>query len=484
MVHNMTSIQPVIICGGAGERLWPLSRAGFPKQFLCLTGQTSLFQEAAKRMMLLEGDALSIASPLVVTGEEHRFVASEQLREIGAEPRAMLLEPVGKNTAPALTLAALAAIESGDDPILVVTPADQAIGNAPRFVSAVNHAIRDALAGHIVILGVPPNRIETGYGYIQATDRSAPTFIVDRFVEKPDTEAALQYTKEGNYYWNAGIVVLKASVWLKALECFSPIIATTTRAAWDARSSDITFIRPSAVEFSAIPSNSIDYAVLEQCPGSSFPIRMVLLDAGWSDLGSWDSVWKELSKDQSGNAHIGDVFSIESSNTLVMASNRLVTLIGVQNLVVVETPDAILVADKTHSRKVKEIISQLQLQNREECTLHRKVHRPWGWYDGIDQGARFKVKRIQVKPGESLSLQKHDCRAEHWVVVQGIAEITCGDKKLQLVENQSTYIPLGEVHRLANPGSTPLEIIEVQSGSYLGEDDIVRYEDHYGRSLK
>ena len=306
---------------------------------------------------------------------------------------------------------------------------------------------------------------------------------VQRFVEKPNADTAQQYLNEGGYYWNAGMFVLKASVWLNALAAFRPDIAESTTIAWNGKTQDNTFVRPGKAEFIAIPSESIDYAVMEHCPGSSFPIRMVPLDAGWNDLGAWDAVWNVLSKDANGNAHLGDVLTTDSKNTLVHATSRLVSLVGVKNLIVVETPDAVLVADKTRSQDVKHIVTQLQTTKREEHTLHRKVHRPWGWYDSIDEGGRFKVKRIQVKPGASLSLQKHHHRAEHWIVVKGTAEITNGERVLLLTENQSTYIPpLGEVHRLANPGSIPLEIIEVQSGGYLGEDDIVRFEDNYGRA--
>jgi mannose-1-phosphate guanylyltransferase/mannose-6-phosphate isomerase len=476
-----TKVQPVILCGGSGTRLWPLSRAGFPKQFLCLTGAESLFQQAAKRLMGLGTDRIQVTDPLVVTGEEHRFLATEQLREIGVSPVAALLEPVARNTAPALTLAALAAVESGEDPVLVVTPADQTVADASAFNGAMYEAIGQAAEGAIVILGVTPDRPETGYGYIQAVVAPTPTLVVERFVEKPDEATARRYLAAGGYYWNAGMFVLKASVWLQAIESFRPDIAATTRAAWAQRSADAAFVRPGAAEFAAIPSDSIDYAVMERCPGSSFPIRMAPLDAGWSDLGAWDAVWNVLPKDEQGNAHVGDVLATESSNTLVHATSRLVAVVGVENLVVVETPDAVLVADRSRSQDVKHIVNALQQQKREEHTLHRKVHRPWGWYDSIDEGGRFKVKRIQVKPKASLSLQKHHHRAEHWVVVSGTAEITCGDKIQLLTENQSTYIPLGEVHRLANPGTIPLEIIEVQSGGYLGEDDIVRFEDVYGR---
>jgi mannose-1-phosphate guanylyltransferase/mannose-6-phosphate isomerase len=332
-----------------------------------------------------------------------------------------------------------------------------------------------------VILGVTPDRPETGYGYIRAVVAPTPTLVVERFVEKPDEPTAREYLKEGGYYWNSGMFVLKASVWLEAIECFRPDIALTTRIAWAQRSSDAAFVRPGKKEFSAIPSESIDYAVMERCPESRFPISMAPLEAGWNDLGAWDAVWNVLPKDPNGNAHVGDVLETGCSNTLVHANSRLVALIGVQNLVVVETSDAVLVADRSRSQDVKHIVNALQHQKREEHTLHRKVHRPWGWYDSIDEDGRFKVKRIHVKPGASLSLQKHKFRAEHWVVVSGTAKITCGNKLLLLTENQSTFIPLGEIHSLANPGSIPLEIIEVQSGCYLGEDDIVRIKDSYGR---
>ncbi len=400
-----------------------------------------------------------------------------------------LLEPMGRNTAPALTLAALAAMKNGQDPVLVVTPADQTIVKTAAFTAAVQQAIAQAEQGNIVILGVTPDKPETGYGYIRVarhceerSDAAIEPLTVQAFVEKPDLPTAQRYLSEGGYYWNAGMFVLKASVWLAAIEQFAPAILQATRTAWDARKTDGTFVRPGKAEFEAIPSESVDYAVMEHCPGSAFSIQMVPLDAGWSDLGARDAVWQVQQKDAHGNAHVGDVLHTNSHNTLVHASSRLVSLVGVSDLVVVETADAVLVASKANSQDVKHIVSQLTAQKREEHTLHRKVHRPWGWYDSIDEGGRFKVKRIQVKPKASLSLQKHHHRAEHWIVVTGTAEITNGDKVLTLTENQSTYIPLGEVHRLANPGSIPLEIIEVQSGSYLGEDDIVRFEDTYGRA--
>ncbi len=476
-------VQPVILCGGSGTRLWPLSRAGFPKQFLCLTGEQSLFQLAAIRLMGLCTRSVEVSSPLIVTNEEHRFLALEQLREAGIESGGLLLEPIGRNTAPALTLAALQAREAGADPILVVTPADQTIADVATFTQAMHLAIQEAASGCIVILGISPDRPETGYGYIQ-TDNHAlqeSVFAVRRFVEKPDVGAAQKYFDSGEYYWNAGIFVLKASVWLAALENFRPDVAQATRFAWEKRITDNAFIRPSGSDFAAIPAESIDYAVMEHCPDNGFPIKMVPLVAGWNDLGAWDAVWQVLPKDAFGNAHVGDVLTKDTHRTFVHASNRLVALVGVENLIVVETPDAVLVADISRSQEVKSIVSQLDHEQRKEHTLHLKVHRPWGWYNNIDEGQRFKVKRIMVKPKASLSLQKHHYRAEHWIVVKGTAEITCGDKTILLTENQSTYIPLGEIHRLANPGTTPLEIIEVQSGDYLGEDDVVRVEDHYGR---
>jgi mannose-1-phosphate guanylyltransferase/mannose-6-phosphate isomerase len=477
----MTLVTPVILCGGSGTRLWPLSRIGFPKQFLCLTGQYSLFQQAATRLAQLGNSDIIVAQPLLVTGEDHRFLATEQLREANIELGQALLEPTGRNTAPALTLAALAAQVSGQDPVLVVTPADQTVANTAAFTQAMQQAIEEAVLGTIVILGITPDRPETGYGYIQVKGGADTVLPVQRFVEKPDAATAQSFLNEGGYFWNAGIFVLKASVWLKALEQFRPDILQATLIAWDQRREDGRFVRPCEEAFKAIPSESIDFAVMEHATASGLPIKMVSLDAGWSDLGAWDALWNVLPKDANGNAFVGDVLSTESRNTLVHATSRLVSLVGVDDLVVIETPDAVLVSDRMRSQDVKHIVMALAVQGREEQTLHRKVHRPWGWYDSIDEGSRFKVKRIQVNPGASLSLQKHHHRAEHWIVVKGTAEITNGEKKLTLTENQSTYIPLGEVHRLANPGTIPLEVIEVQSGSYLGEDDIVRFDDRYGR---
>lgn len=485
----MNQIVPVILCGGSGSRLWPLSRAGFPKQFLCLTGNESLFQQAIARVLSIADTAMEVLSTIVVSNDDHRFLVSEQLREIGMPAHKNILEPEGRNTAPAVTLAALQAVELSNDPILFVTPADQTIVDNQAFVEASRRAIDCATNGSIVILGIMPTHAETGYGYILANSDGDQEHVrkVVGFFEKPSAAVADQYLQDGNYYWNAGIFVMRASVWLKAIEKFRPDILDAVRQSWMRRTqdsvSDIGFVRPSKTDFVKVPSESVDYAVLERCTESSFPLQMVPLDAGWNDLGAWDSVWKVCPKDSEGNVFLGDVISVNSRNNLVHAQDRLVSLVGVENLVVVETSDAILVADRAKSQDVKRIVEKLNQSSRVETALHRKVNRPWGWYDSIDEGGRFKVKRIHVKPEASLSLQMHHHRAEHWVVVSGTAKITNGKKEMIISENQSTYIPLGEVHRLENPGHIPLEIIEIQTGSYLGEDDIVRFNDNYGRSL-
>ncbi len=486
-------IHPVILCGGSGTRLWPLSRSGFPKQFLVLSGDgsnQSLFQQAISRITSVADNHIGLGKTLIVTNEEHRFLALDQLRELKDVQATLLLEPTGKNTAPALTLAALYAQDSSEnqeDPILVVTPADQTITNPAAFTKALQSAIAIVKEGAIAILGITPTSPQTGYGYIKVKgDAINNAYTVERFVEKPNEATAKQYLEEGGYFWNGGMFVLKASVWLDALKEFRPDIFGATETAWVARTTDqsdqATFVRPDKEIFSTIPSESIDYAVIEKCPGSKYPIKMVELDAGWNDLGAWDAVWQVGKQDEQGNVTTGDTLITNSKNSLVHASTRLVSAVGVENLIIVETADAVLVADRKNSQDVKHIVNQLESQKREEKNLHRKVSRPWGWYDSVDEGERFKVKRIQVKPGASLSLQMHHHRAEHWIVVKGTAEITNGDQVILLTENQSTYIPQGQTHRLANPGKTPLEIIEVQSGSYLGEDDIVRFEDTYGRS--
>ena len=475
---NRIPVQPVVMAGGSGTRLWPLSRSGFPKQFLVLSGNTSLFQQAVSRLQALADDQFSLSAALVVGNEEHRFLVLDQLRELAIEPAAVLLEPVGRNTAPAMTLAALQARQDGADPVLVVVAADQTVTDGAAYTAALGRAVAQAAEGAIAILGIRPDRPDTGYGYIRAEGD-----LVAEFVEKPDLATAQRYLAAGSYFWNAGLFVVRASVWLAALQRFRPDILAACEAAFAARTSDAKFVRPGKTEFAAVPAESVDYAVMEKCPGV-LDIRMQQLDAGWNDLGAWEAVWQVAQKDADGNASTGDAIVRDSRNTLVHATSRLVSVVGLHDVVVVETPDAVLVADRERSQDVKKIVAQLGNAQRGEQNLHRKVHRPWGWYDSIDHGPRHQVKRILVKPGASLSLQMHHHRAEHWIVVSGTAEVTNGDKVIMLTENQSTYIPLGQTHRLANPGKVPLEIIEVQSGSYLGEDDIVRFEDTYGRVPK
>lgn len=427
---------------------------------------------------------IAVGETLIVTNEEHRFLVLDQLRELPHVSASLLLEPTGRNTAPALTLAALQAMADGNDPILVVTPADQTVKNTDAYTIALQDSIRVAAEGAIVILGIKPDKPETGFGYIKRD--GAPglyhEYHVAHFVEKPDAKTAETYLASGDYAWNSGMFVVRASIWLKALKHFRPDILESTSNAFAHSVRDHLFVRPDSALFERIPSESVDFAVMEKCPGSEFPIKMVSLDAGWNDLGAWDAVWQVGEQDASGNVSSGDTILQNTSNTLVNASHRLVSTVGVSNLVIIETADAVLVADRNESQGVKQIVTQLEAQNREERLLHRKVPRPWGWYDTIDVGERFKVKRIQVNPGASLSLQKHTKRSEHWVVVTGVAQVTCGEKIITLHENESTYIPLGETHRLANIGTLPLEIIEVQSGVYLGEDDIIRFDDSYGRN--
>jgi mannose-1-phosphate guanylyltransferase/mannose-6-phosphate isomerase len=481
-------VLPVILAGGSGTRLWPLSRALHPKQYLAFGSEETLFQQAVRRLAALAGEGIVLGEACIVANEEHRFTVVEQLREIDAAPACVLLEPAGRNTAPALTLAALQARRGGTaDPILVVTPADHAIRDAAACTAALRRAIAAAASGSIVVLGIRPDRPETGYGYIRtsATEGGAGDLLdVSAFVEKPDLATAERYLAEGNYFWNSGMFVLRASTWLAALERFRPDISGAAEAAWRRSTSDGPFLRFDARAFAAIPAESIDYAVMEPASreGSGLTLRMVPLDAGWSDLGAWDAVWQVGAHDDAGNATHGDAHLRDSRNTLVHATSRLVGVIGLDDITVVETADAVLVAHRSKSPQVKEMVAALAQAGRSEASTHVRVHRPWGWYESMDSGPRFQVKRILVKPGARLSLQMHHHRAEHWIVVSGTAEVTNGESVTMISENQSTYIALGQKHRLANPGKVPLEIIEVQSGSYLGEDDIVRFEDNYGRS--
>ena len=480
----MIEVAPVILCGGSGSRLWPMSRAGFPKQFLCLNGENSLFQDAILRMKRLETTEIKVSKPLIVTGEDHRFLVTEQLREIGIEFQCALLEPYSKNTAPALTMAAFEATKENQDPVLIVIPADHMIDDVEEFAATIQRGVLEAEKGNIITLGVTPKTPETGYGYIKVIKEttSPEVFKIKDFKEKPDLQTANVYLKNNDYYWNSGVYILKASVWMKAIKKFNLEIHDTVFKAWKKRTQEMKFIRPNKEEFLKIPQESIDYAVIEYCPSGNIPIKMIHLDTGWSDLGTWESVWKSLPKDISGNASKGDVIILDSKNTLVQATSRLVTLLGVEDLIVIETPDAVLVTDKQNNQNLRKISEVLAAKERDEQTQHRKVLRPWGWYDNIDHGTRFKVKRILVNPGASISLQVHYHRSEHWIVVSGVAEIIKGNDTVLLNENQSIYIAPEEVHRLTNPGEFPLEIIEVQSGVYLGEDDIVRISDKYGRT--
>jgi len=465
---------PVIMAGGSGTRLWPRSRQLYPKQFCALMGQKTMLQETISRL-----DALDCAAPLVICNEEHRFLAAEQLRQIGREDAQILLEPVGRNTAPAIALAALQATRAGDDPVLLVLAADHLIGDSASFAESVRKAAVLAARGRLVTLGVVPERAETGYGYIKRGDPIGEEgFIVDRFEEKPDAKTARKYIQSNNYYWNSGMFLFRAGVFLEELARHAPAVLSACRKAVAEPRPDMQFVRIDGEAFKASPAISIDYAVMEKTDRAA----VVPLDAGWNDIGSWSALWAVKERDENGNALDGDVIAISTANTLVSAERRLVAVLGVEDLVVVETPDAVLVAHRDCVQDVKKIVETLQAQARCEHVNHRRVYRPWGDYDSIDVGVRDQVKRITVKPGAKLSVQMHHHRAEHWVVVRGAAKVQKGDQTLLLAEDQSTYIPVGELHSLENPGKILLELIEVQSGSYLGEDDIVRFEDRYGRS--
>lgn len=478
-------VQPVILCGGSGSRLWPLSREQHPKQLLQLFGQHSLLQATALRLNGL-GGGWAVKPPVLVGNDDYRFIIAEQIRQTGLPKPTLVLEPVGRNTAPALTLAALAALAQGDDPVLVVMPADHVVLNEPAFCQAVQVAAGWAQEGKLVTFGIAATAPETGFGYIRrgAALAGGGAYTVAEFVEKPDAATARAYVDSGEFYWNGGIFVLKASVWLGKLRELQPAMAAACEAAFSAVQADMDFIRPDAAAFKACPADSIDYAVMERLASASHNTQEVVvvpLEAGWSDVGAWSAVWEASPKDADGNVLVGDALAVGSRNSLVMSHSRLVACVGLTDTMVVETPDAVLVVHKDCVQQVKDVVTQLKARQRPEATTARKVHRPWGWYDGIDAGARFQVKRIVVNPGASLSLQMHHHRAEHWIVVQGTALVTRGEETFLVAENQSTYIPLGEKHRLENPGKVPLEMIEVQSGSYLGEDDIVRFQDVYGR---
>lgn len=476
----MISLIPVILCGGIGSRLWPLSRSNYPKQFLkSLAGDQSLFMQTLLRLDQLKSDTqFKIERAVIVASEAHRFLLLDQLHELGKHCD-IILEPEGKNTAPSLCLAALHIQQNyPQNSIMLVLPADHFIDNQSIFAEKLTQA--SALAYQqkaIVTLGIQPKNAATAYGYIQNQKTNANHRQVVNFVEKPDKATAEQYLQSGDYAWNSGIFILSAELCLAALQQFAKDIYQSAQLAWQQHKLDPPFLRPLAEQFARCPSQSIDYAVMEHA-AKALPMLMLELDCGWNDLGTWQAVLEQAEN----NAHHGDVLAIDSQNCYVSANHRLVATLGLQDLIIIETADAVLVAHKDHSQDIGKIVNELKAQQREEPDLHRKVYRPWGWYDSIDEGDRFKVKRICVKPKASLSLQKHHHRAEHWVVVQGTAEVTCGERVQLLSENQSSYIPLGETHRLRNPGTIPLEIIEVQSGSYLGEDDIVRLDDVYGRA--
>ena len=482
----MMLIQPVILSGGSGTRLWPLSREKYPKQLLPLIGSDSLLQATVRRVDGIAGVAL--AAPMVVCNEEYRFVIAEQLRVMG-KPGSVLLEPLGRNTAPALTLAAHAAIKDGADPVLLVMPADHVILDVHAFQQVVSEGALLAEQGAVVTFGITPDSPETGYGYIQSGEAygAGDAKCISRFVEKPDLKTAQSYLDEGTYSWNSGLFMMRASVWLSAVGVCRPDIARACELAWQQGAADGEFMRVGKDAFSQCPSDSIDYAVMERITGATkghaeLPTGVVIpLSAGWSDVGAWDALWNVLPKDSDGNVAQGDVLMQDSRNTLALSEGRLIACVGVDDLIVVETADAILVANKNKTQDVKKIVDRLKQAGRSEGQTHRKVFRPWGWYDSVDAGKRFQVKRIVVKPGAALSLQMHHHRAEHWIVVSGTAKVTQGEKTFLVTENESTYIPLGTTHRLENPGKVALEMIEVQSGSYLGEDDIVRFEDVYGR---
>jgi mannose-1-phosphate guanylyltransferase/mannose-6-phosphate isomerase len=473
-----TLIQPVILCGGSGTRLWPLSREHHPKPLHALNGERTLLQETAMRCHGLP----AIGEPLVICNESHRYMVQEQLRRVGAKPKAILLEPKGRGTAPALTLAAVHSV-TADDPVLLAMPSDHYIVQPEAFHRAVERGVALAQQGYVVTFGVPPTAPETGYGYIRvgkalSGDGAA---YVEAFVEKPDAAKAKEYFDSGRFLWNSGIFAVRASVWLEAIASFRKDIFSACERAYRQGKRDGAFLRIEAGAFGECPSDSIDYAVMERIVQEAETIHAVVvpLEAGWSDVGAWDALWSIEKKDADGNVIHGDVHAAETKNALLISQHRLLACVGLEDVVVVETADAVMVAKKDKAQSVGQLVSRLKAAGRDEALAHRKVHRPWGTYDGIERGERFQVKRIVVEPGAALSLHYH--RAEHWIVVRGTARVTRGTESFLLTENESTYIPPGTKHRLENPGRFPLELIEVQSGSYLEEDDIVRFDDAYGR---
>lgn len=536
------NLLPVILAGGGGSRLWPLSRQKRPKQFLCLDDNLSSNNQTMLQQTISRLNGINNQPPMLICNEEHRFIAAEQMRQLGVEHGGIFLEPVGRNTAPAIALAAIHALEvnddtdisdatgTKDDPLLLVLAADHVIENVEAFQTAVKQAAILAQQDKLVTFGIVANSPETGYGYIR---RGAPiassgelrasrgkiggeekgesrkdkvesekidAFFVDRFVEKPDLYTATEYVKSGEYYWNSGMFMFKASRYLDVLKQFSPDIVTACKKAMQVQNEDMDFVRVDKQAFMDCPSDSIDYAVMEPLTqrsknnessdsnnsnySNNSQVVVIPLDAGWNDIGGFKALWEISAQDENNNAISGDVKTVDTNNCLIMSDDKLIATVGVDNLVIVNTKDTVLVAHKDHAQNVKEIVNQLKADDRPEVTFHREVYRPWGKYDSVDNGDRFQVKRITVKPGAKLSVQMHHHRAEHWIVVSGTAKVTNGDQTILLTENQSTYIPIGTVHALENPGKVELELIEVQSGSYLGEDDIVRFEDRYGRVEK
>jgi mannose-1-phosphate guanylyltransferase / mannose-6-phosphate isomerase len=469
------TLYPVILSGGAGTRLWPLSREHFPKPLMPLVSDRSLLQDTAVRLDGVPGQG----EALYVCNEEHRFLVAEQVSHLDRKPAAIILEPEGRNTAPALTLAALYLVQRDPDALMIVMPADHVMTQPQAFVDAVQQGRADAGQGALVTFGIVPDRPESGYGYIRRgsalPDSSA--FRVGEFVEKPDLQTAQAYLDSGDYYWNSGIFLMRADRWLDEVERFAPLILQHCRAAMRLGSQDCDFFRVSKADFLSCPSDSIDYAVMEKTDRAV----VLPLSAGWSDVGAWPALWNICPRDADGNVIRGDVLAEDTHNAFLLAQHRCVATVGLDDIIVIETADAVLVASKDKAQDVKAIVNRLKAAKRDEYKIHRQVYRPWGSYEGIDAGSRFQVKRLSVKPGAQLSLQMHHHRAEHWVVVRGTARVTCGDQVFNLHENESTYIPMGERHRLENPGNIPLEVIEIQSGSYLGEDDIVRFEDVYDR---